>query len=138
MKNIIIFVAAVFALCACDTVNTFERANPIATKKMVDDVRIITDSAVDDYAFVAGINEGFTPGGFLKIQAEIVNRSSAYRNVNYKFEWFDVNGMQANSITSAWISLPIEGGESKMISAVAPNKNVCDFRLKLMPDVRDY
>ena len=45
--------------------------------------------------------------------------------------------MQANSPNSVWITLPIEGGESRTVSAVAPNKNVADFKLKLMPDVRD-
>ena len=136
MKKVLIFAAA-FALCACDTVNTVERAQPAASRKMVDDVRIVTDSAVDDYAYVAGVNESRAPGGLLKVQAEIVNRSSAYRNVNYKFEWFGADGMQANSQNSVWITLPIEGGESRTVSAVAPNKNVADFKLKLMPDVRD-
>ena len=104
---------------------------------MVDDIRIVTDSAVDDYAYVAGINEAKTQGGLLKIQAEIVNRSSAYRNVNYKFEWFDSDGMAINSPNSVWISIPIEGGESRNISAVAPSPKAADFKLKLMPDVRD-
>ena len=82
MKKLLALIAASLALCACDTVNTVERANPSANKKMVDDIRIVTDSAVDDYAYVAGINEAKTQGGLLKIQAEIVNRSSAYRNVS--------------------------------------------------------
>lgn len=79
MKKVLIFAAA-FAFAACDTVNTVERAQPAASRKMVDDVRIVTDSAVDDYAYVAGVNESRAPGGLLKVQAEIVNRSSAYRN----------------------------------------------------------
>ena len=71
MKKLLALIAASLALCACDTVNTVERANPSANKKMVDDIRIVTDSAVDDYAYVAGINEAKTQGGLLKIQAEI-------------------------------------------------------------------
>ena len=125
MKKLLALIAASLALCACDTVNTVERANPSANKKMV------------DYAYVAGINEAKTQGGLLKIQAEIVNRSSAYRNVNYKFEWFDSDGMAINSPNSVWISIPIEGGESRNISAVAPSPKAADFKLKLMPDVRD-
>ena len=44
MKKLLALIAASLALCACDTVNTVERANPSANKKMVDDIRIVTDS----------------------------------------------------------------------------------------------
>ena len=45
--------------------------------------------------------------------------------------------MAINSPNSVWISIPIEGGESRNISAVAPSPKAADFKLKLMPDVRD-
>ena len=37
MKKLLALIAASLALCACDTVNTVERANLSANKKMVDD-----------------------------------------------------------------------------------------------------
>ncbi len=137
MRNIVLTLALASLLCACDTVNMVEPANPASQREMLSDKRIITDSSLDDIAYVAGVNTARNSAGLLKVQAELVNKTTAYRNINYKFEWIDKSGMQVSAPTSTWISLPIEGGESRFVSAVAPNKNVVDFRLKLMPNVRD-
>lgn len=137
MKNLILAAILATLLCACDTVNMVEPANPASQKQMVNDKRIITDSSLDDIAYIAGVNEARNDVGLLKVQVELVNRTTGYRNINYKFDWFDKNGMQVSSPTSTWISLPIEGGESRFVSAVAPNKNVVDFRLKLLSNLRD-
>ena len=124
------------AFSGCSTVNTAERAQAQSSPQMVNDNRIITDGAQNDYAYIAGINESRV-GGLLKIQVRIVNSTSAYRSVNYKFTWIDKDGMEIESATSPWMTLVLEGGESKYISALAPNPNVCDFTLKLLPNVRD-
>lgn len=137
MRNLVLTLALASLLCACDTVNMVEPANPASQREMLSDKRIITDSSLNDIAYVAGVNTARNSAGLLKVQAELVNKTTAYRNVNYKFEWIDKSGMQVSAPTSTWISLPIEGGESRFVSAVAPNKNVVDFRLKLMPNVRD-
>lgn len=137
MRNLVLTLALASLLCACDTVNMVEPANPASQREMLSDKRIITDSSLDDIAYVAGVNTARNSAGLLKVQAELVNKTTAYRNINYKFEWIDKSGMQVSAPTSTWISLPIEGGESRFVSAVAPNKNVVDFRLKLMPNVRD-
>lgn len=134
MRTILLIVSSLM-ICACSTVNTVERADPVGQKKMVTDKRIITDGGLDDYAYIAGVNEGVA-SGLLKIQVEIVNSSTAYRSVNYKFSWFDENGMEVSSVTSPWGTINIEGGETKYISAVAPSPRVKDFSLKLLPNVR--
>ncbi len=138
MKTILIAlsISAAFIFSSCSTVNTVERADSLAKPKMVDDKRVITDSSLNDYAYVASVNETKV-GGLLMIQARIVNSTSALRQINYKFEWIDENGMEVSSATSPWMTLVLEGGESQNISAVAPNKNVCDFKLKLLPNKRD-
>jgi len=136
MKNIILITILASLLCACSTVNTVERADPQGHKQMVSDKRIITDSSLDDYAYIAGINESIVSDNLLKIQIEIVNSSTAYRSVNYQFSWFDENGMEVSGITSPWQTLNLEGGERKYISAVATNPKAKDFTLKLLPNVR--
>lgn len=131
-------IAAVAAfLAGCDTMNTVEPRDSKAVPNIVADKRIITDTALDQYAFVSAINEGRTPQGLLRIQAEIANTTSDYKNVNYKFEWFDKNGMLVESPSSPWKDLTLEGGERRYVTGVAPNANVVDFRLKLFPNVRD-
>lgn len=126
-----------FALAACSTVNTSSRAVPQGTPQNVADKRIITDSTLKSYARVESVNESRV-GGLLKVQAIILNSSAAARTVNYKFSWFDKNGMEiASTPTAAWRTLVLEGGEERAISAVATDANAVDFVLKLLPDVRD-
>ena len=136
MKNILIALFLTSFVFACSTVNTVERAAPVGQKRMVADKRVITDGGLNDYAYIAGVNESIVSGNLLKIQVEIVNSSTAYRSVNYKFEWFDENGMDVSGVTSQWGTITLEGGESKFISAVATNPRAKDFRLKLLPNVR--
>lgn len=138
MKTVYIFslITITALISACSTVNTVERAQPNAQTKLLNDKRIITDSGLNDYAYVASVNETKV-SGLLMIQAKIVNSTSALRQINYKFGWIDNNGMEVSSATATWMTLILEGGEAKNISAVAPNKNVCDFYLKLLPNKRD-
>ena len=135
MKAMILTMAAAALLCGCSTVNTFERAKPEGTMQMVNDKRIITDGGLDDYAYVASINQSRV-GGLLKIQAKLVNSSSANRKIRYKFSWFDASGMESGGVTADWRVLELEGGEARHISAVATNPNAVDFSLKLLPDER--
>ena len=136
MKNIILITILASLLCGCSTVNMVEPANKQGQKQMVNDKRVITDSSLDDYAYIAGVNTAIVSGNLLKVQVEIVNSSTAYRSVNYQFSWFDEQGMEVSGVTSPWQVLTIEGGERKYISAVATNPRVKDFSLKLLPNVR--
>ena len=138
MKTILILtcVSLIF-LTGCSTINTVEPAESKARLQMVNDKRITTDSAVADYAYVASVNQQIV-GGLLKIQLKVVNKTVAYRTVNYKFVWVDKDGMQIQSPTSTWQTLALEGGEVKYISAVAPSPNASDFTVKFLADVREY
>lgn len=138
MKGVAHILTATLALlsAACSIVNTVERAEPLYQEKTVKDKRIITDGGLEDGAHVKSVNEARV-GGLLKIQANIANTTSSPKQINYKFSWIDKNGMEVPSATSNWSTLILEGKESKYISAVAPNENVCDFTLKLLENVRD-
>lgn len=134
--NKILFAAGLLALLGgCSTVNTVERADPVNAPKMVKDKRVITDSSLEGYAYIAGVNEAME-GDLLKIQVALVNSSGSYRTLNYKFTWFDKNGMELTSAVSPWQTLTLEGGEKRFVSAVAPDPRCKDFTLKLLPNVR--
>jgi uncharacterized protein YcfL len=81
---------------------------------------------------VVGVNTAMTPGGFLKVQVELLNRTGSLQNFNYHFEWFDQNGMQVGGSSTAVIADEIAGKEDKYISAIAPTEVAKDFRLKLI------
>lgn len=123
-------VAGVALLTACSTVNTVERATPVGQRQMVNDKRIITDAGLNRATRIVGVNE--VPGEFLKIQVELLNTTSSLKSFNYRFEWFDANGVLVNTPTSTYLPRQIEGKESIFISAVAPTPTVKDFRLKLI------
>lgn len=122
-----------FAGCHSNTVNSVENAQKDGQRSMIADQRVVTDSKLSREVSVIGANTAMTPGGVLKAQVELVNRTKSLTRFAYRFEWFDANGMQINNVLSgALIPDQIEGGESKFISALAPTPACKDFRLKLM------
>ena len=125
-------VPAVAFLGGCATVNTVEPAQPVARRQMMPDKRVITDSTLNRHVNVLGVNMAEGPGGFLKIQVELQNRTSNMQRFNYKFEWFDENGMIINLPTAAMTPRTIEGKETVFITATAPTERARDFRLKLI------
>lgn len=130
--SILTFVVACFGLFGCTTVNTVERAEPVGQKQMVGDKRIQTDSSLGRRVQVVGVNESTGPGGLLNVQVEVHNGTGSLQHFNYRFEWYDMEGMLVSKSTSAFIPRQIEGKESIMLSATAPVPAARDFRLKLI------
>ena len=144
MKNITqsivpacLLASTLFVFTSCTTVNTVERATPIGTKLVIADKRVITDLTLNKKVSIVGMNEGMTPGGFLQVQIEALNRKNSMQTFSYRFEWFDMNGMLVDTPTSIWIPRQIEGQETLTIIAVAPTTTAKDFRVKFMENVRN-
>ena len=127
-----LFAVALAAAGCHDTVNSVQNAQVTNQRNMIADQRVVSDSSLNRKVGVVGINTAMTPGGFLKVQVELLNRTSSSTSFNYHFEWFDQNGMQINGPSTAVISDQIDGKESKFISAIAPLETAKDFRLKLI------
>ena len=127
-----LFAVALLAAGCHDTMNSVENAQKEGQRNMVSDSRVVSDTGLNRKVNVVGINTAMTPGGFLRVQVELLNRTSSLQNFNYHFEWFDANGMQINGISTAVISDEIAGKEDKFISAIAPSQATKDFRLKLI------
>jgi uncharacterized protein YcfL len=134
--NVILFCVAVPAamlLTGCaSTVNSVENAEQVGRRNMISDQRVITDPGLNRRVSIVGVNTAMTPGGLLKAQVELENRTGSTQRFLYKFEWFDASHMQVDSVVSASTPDQIEGKESKMIWSVAPNPGCNDFRLKLI------
>ena len=116
----------------CVSMNTVEPAQATAQRQMVDDKRVITDTALWNRVRVIGVNTATGPGGFLKIQVEILNNSLFVQAFSYRIEWFDENGMIINTPTAVAIPRMIEGGETLAITATAPTDRAKDFRIKFL------
>jgi uncharacterized protein YcfL len=135
----------VFCLClltgsallpGCTTVNTVERAQPVAQRDMVPDKRILTDASLNRRVRIVGVNQSTGPGGLLKVQVEVLNTTRSLQTFSYRWEWFDETGTILDTPTSTAVTRQIEGKESLFITGVAPKETVKDFRLKLIENFR--
>jgi len=126
------FAAGLIVLSGCTTVNSVENADKEGQRNMVADTRAVTDSSLNRKVNIVGVNTSMTPGGLLKVQVELQNRTRSLQRFLYHFEWFDANGMQVNNVLSASVPDQIEGQESKFIFGIAPNPNCKDFRVKFI------
>lgn len=119
----------------CSTVNTVEPARPVAQRQVLPTKVLITDSALNDRARVLNVTSATGPGGFLKIQVEVMNTSVNRLSFSYRIEWFDENGMIINLPTATSISRSLEGKEVGVITATAPTPQAKDFRIKFIEPV---
>ncbi|MGF1485147.1 MAG: YcfL family protein [Opitutales bacterium] len=126
------FALALFSGCKSQTVNTtdpaFSNANP--TNVTIDQVE--TDSSLSNKAGILGVRESRTPGGLLRIQAEIFNSTNKRQEVNYRVDWFDQDGIVIDSPMSSWKRISLAGKDTQPITATAPSPNAADFRIKLV------
>ena len=118
------------AACSRTTMSTGERTEPTGQKRVVNDERVLIDASLGGKVCVVAVNEAMTPGGVLRVQVGLLNQTGSTRRFNYRFEWFDPNGMQVNA-SSALSTEYLAGGETKYLSSVAPSAACKDFRLKL-------
>jgi uncharacterized protein YcfL len=136
MKTGIFFAVAgtlLLAVTGCKTsVNSVENAQKTGQRQMISDQRVVTDTDLGKKVSIVGVNSAMTPGGFLKVQIELLNTTGSFQRFSYHFEWFDANGMQLSTLTAAEIPNEIQGGEDKFISSVAPTPACKDFRVKFI------
>jgi uncharacterized protein YcfL len=125
--------ALLLVVSGCQTsVNSVENAQKTGQRQMIADQRVITDSGLANKVSLVGVNQTMTPGGLLKVQVELQNRTGSLQRFSYHFEWFDASGMQLSALTAAEIPDQIQGGEDKFISSVAPTFACRDFRVKFI------
>lgn len=134
MKNALLSFSALsfLLLASCSSVNTVERAEPLATPDPIAIKKVITDPALDDIVSVVNVIQGTVSGDLLKVQVQIENLTYAYQLFNYQFVWIDKNGFQVTSPTPLWKPGQIEGRETQYLTAVAPKPSVVDFQVKLL------
>ena len=127
-----------------DTVNNIEAQDKTMKMNMVQDSRYVTDSFLKDRLRLVGVNTSETAEGLMRVQLTAVNvrtgvlaqawsslsNDNPYR-IQYKFTWFDLNGMAVDSIFSTWQERRIILGETVQFQSVAPRKDCKDFRIEL-------
>jgi uncharacterized protein YcfL len=136
MKTGIFFALAgalLLVVSGCKTsVNSVENAQKTGQRQMLSDQRAVTDKSLANKVFIVGVNSTMTPGGFLKVQIELLNNTRSPQRFSYHFEWFDANGMQITTLAPVEVPDQIQGGEDKFISSMAPTAECRDFRVKFI------
>jgi uncharacterized protein YcfL len=67
--------------------------------------------------------------GLLSVQVSLENKGSN-KMISYRFRWLGKTGMQAGD-DEAWKPLTIGSGQNGLISGIAPNPAVTDFKFEL-------
>lgn len=70
-------------------------------------------------------------GDMLFAQVTMRSKAGETLNLQYKFEWFDLNGLALNAASATWKPLIIYGKESKTIQGLAPDPRGRDYKLLL-------
>lgn len=131
-KYLVFFVAAV-ALAGCrSTVNMAGPAGERSRPTVIQDKRVVTDRSLRKKAGVVNIRESTVDGDLLKAQVQVHNVTKKPQRVNYRFQWFNADGMRVKTSMSSWNPKTIYGKETVWISGVAPRPEVTDFRFKLI------
>lgn len=134
-----------FAGVGCqNTVNRVENAERSMVQNVIHDKRFITDGFLEDRLLLTGVNTAETPDGFLRVQLTAVNARVGFfpemwssitgenpYKIQYRFTWFDRNGMAMDSILSTWQEMTVIPGEEVQIQSVAPSRDCRDFTVSL-------
>jgi uncharacterized protein YcfL len=118
--------------CAQRSVNVVEAAQIEGRPTIVPDKRVQTDGSLARKIGIIEVREGMTEGDLRRVQVELVNRTRSAMNVNYRFDWYDVNGMAVDTPLSIWKPVQVQGGQPFSIAAVAPHPRAVDFRVMLL------
>lgn len=132
-----------FSSCQ-NTVNTIENSNQRMQLQHVANNRVITDGFLRDRLGVRKIIEGETGAGIMQVQLEVINLRTGVIDqaitgitgenpypVEYKFTWFDENGMEVPNLNSNWKRIDIIPGQITQIRGVAPSIYCKDFQISL-------
>jgi len=70
-------------------------------------------------------------GDMLLAQVTMHSKAGDTINLQYKFEWFDLNGLALNTESATWKPLLIYGKETKTIQGLAPDPRGREYKLLL-------
>lgn len=132
MKILACFLFASLVLTACQTrsVNTVERANPLALPQGVVDRRVQADVSLSETLRVLAVNQTLVSGDLLKLQVRVENLSQKTQFFRYRIEWYDREGFLVETSTDLWKPLILQGREVSSLTSVALSPKAVDFVVK--------
>jgi uncharacterized protein YcfL len=98
----------------------------------VNDKRVVTDRSLGELIGVVSVNETIVSGNLRKVQVTLENLRDNNREIRYRFEWFDQDGMAVGGVSELWLPLVLAGRETRSVSTVATSPRAADFTLKIV------
>lgn len=118
-------------LAGCQTVNTVESASQLGTPNYVTDKRVITDSSLNSAVRILSVNDATVSGNLRRVQVMVKNTTNSDKRFNYRWDWYDTEGMQVQTPGMGWRTENIKPQETRALSATAPSPKAVDFKLNL-------
>jgi len=114
-------------------VNTVSNAAQSAKIQRIIDQRVVTDKTLDETLCLAEVRESKTNDGFKRIQVFLKNYNKASFPFSYRFNWYDVNGVEVESSDDEmWKTCHAVPGDDVTLTSVAPERNCGDFKLRII------
>ncbi len=118
---------ALLALAAGGCVKTINSVE-VPAKGEVNWVR--TDPQLSKVARLTSVRK-VRDNGPLEVQVEVANTTDSEQAILYKFIWMDSAGMVVPTPVSVWEHLLLQGRQSKVLTAVAPEPRMTDCRVEM-------
>ena len=74
-----------------------------------------------------------TPEGFLQVQTTVQSTNRDDWHCQYRFVWFDMNGMMQTHAPSPWRPCVLHGAQTTVLEVVSPLRDAGSFRLEIRP-----
>jgi uncharacterized protein YcfL len=126
----IVFVISLVG-CSSKSVNYLEWNDPSGTRDLNEANRVITDSKLARRILVESLNTYKGEDGHLQVQIHLQNLTKKLQSVEYRFDWLDSNNMIFETPSSRWVIKHIFGGDSIVVTSVAPKDTIQDFKFKI-------
>jgi len=128
-------VLAAFAVTGCATKTSGIEGSASATWGPEGDMQmskyvVVNNEDVASAVQIVDLKTAFV-GDLMRASVTLVSKKSDTQKLQYKFAWFDPNGMEVAPDASPWKPLMIYGNETKTIQGVAPNPSAREWKVKL-------
>ena len=70
-----------------------------------------------------------TKTGLVHVQAVLQNADCSDMELQYRFEWYDSDGMLIEETSPMWHTARVHGKDRKVLEGVSESKSAVDFRL---------
>lgn len=98
----------------------------------------IEDSSVNSFLSLQSLNDRFTNGGMMDVEARFKNESSFNKDMLYKIDWFDKDGFLITNITTKWKRVVVQSKRDFNVRAVSPSDKAVNYKLRITtPDSDD-